>query len=67
VILAFYVIVFMFIEVPIAGFVLAPDATRGLSLNAKSRLDSNMLRLAYWALAVVGAFQIIRGLITGIS
>ncbi len=61
VIIAFFIVVFTFIEVPIGGFVLAPEATRTFSFGAKSWLDRNMLWLASWALAIVGAFQLVRG------
>ncbi len=61
VIVAFFMIVFISIEVPIGGFAFAPEATRTLSLRAKSWLDGNMLWLASWALAIVGAFQVVRG------
>jgi hypothetical protein len=66
VIVLFFVIVFTFIEVPIGGFMLAPEPTRAISLNAKAWLDRNTLRLAYWALAIGGAIQVVRGLIAGL-
>jgi membrane protein implicated in regulation of membrane protease activity len=63
VILVFFVIVFAFIEVPLAGFVIAPEATKAVSVTAKGWLDRNLLLLAAWALTIVGAFQIVRGIV----
>jgi hypothetical protein len=65
VILTFFAIVFAFIEIPIGGFAFAPERTRELTVAAKSWLDRNMLWLASWALLVIGAVQVVRGLIAG--
>jgi hypothetical protein len=62
VILAFFVIVFTFIEVPIAGYLVSPESTRTVAIAAKAWLDRNLLLLAAWALAIVGAIQVIRGI-----
>jgi Sap, sulfolipid-1-addressing protein len=66
VILVFFVIVFTFIEVPIGGFVVAPDWTKATTVKFKAWLDRNLLRLAAWALASLGAVQIVRGIVTAL-
>ncbi len=63
VILGFYLIMFLFIEVPIVGFVVAPERTKTTAIGAKAWLDRNLLVLAFWALTVVGAFEVIRGIV----
>jgi hypothetical protein len=66
VILVFFVIVFAFIEVPIAGFLLAPEWTKATTVRVKAWLDGNMLLLGAWALIAVGSFEVVRGLISGL-
>jgi hypothetical protein len=62
VILVFFAIVFTFIEVPIGGFVLAPEATKTTTVTVKAWLDRNLLRLAAVALGLVGTVEVIRGI-----
>jgi hypothetical protein len=66
VILCFFVIVFTFIEVPIGGFAVAPERTKATTLTVKAWLDHNLLRLAAWALMIVGAFEVIRGIVAAL-
>ena len=66
VIVGFFVIVFTFIEVPIGGFALAPKRTRELTVEVNAWLDRNMLLLASWALALVGMFEVVRGVIAAL-
>ncbi len=66
VILCFFAIVFTFIEVPIAGFVVAPERTKERTIEVKTWLDRNMLILASWALAIVGTFEVVRGTIAAL-
>jgi Sap, sulfolipid-1-addressing protein len=62
VIAGFYVIVFAFIEAPIAGYLVAPDWTKTTAVAANAWLTRNLLWLAVWALAIVGAIQVVRGI-----
>lgn len=62
VIVVFFLITFAFIEIPSGAFVLAPDATRRVSLSVTAWLDRNLLMLAAWALAIAGASQLALGL-----
>jgi Sap, sulfolipid-1-addressing protein len=66
VILFFFVIVFTFIEVPIGGFVVAPEWTKATTVTFKAWLDRNLLRLGAWALTIVGAVQVVRGVVTAL-
>jgi hypothetical protein len=67
VILVFFAIVFTFIEVPIVGFVFAPGWTRSTTVTVKSWLDRNMLALAAWALGIIGAIEVIRGVLAALG
>lgn len=62
VIVVFYVIVFAFIEVPIIGYAVAPARTTTLASAAHAWLTRNLLWLGVWALAIVGAIQVVRGI-----
>ncbi len=64
VILSFFVIVFAFIEVPIGGFLVAPERTKATTVTVKAWLDRNLLLLAAGALTVVGAAELVRGIVT---
>lgn len=63
VIVAFYVVMFTLIEVPLAGFVVAPDWSRRTIAPVNAWLRANLVRLAIWALAIGGAAEIVRGLV----
>jgi hypothetical protein len=63
VILGFYLIMFTFVEAPIVGFVVAPERTASSAVSAKAWLDRNLLKMAFWALAIIGTFQVIRGIV----
>lgn len=63
VVLIFFAIVFAFIEIPITGYVSAPERTRTLSLGVKAWIDRNLWALAFWALALAGTFQFVRGVV----
>lgn len=67
VIVCFFAIVFTFTEVPIAGFAIAPERTKEMTINVKNWLDHNMLMLGSWALAIVGTFETLRGLIAALA
>jgi Sap, sulfolipid-1-addressing protein len=66
VILAFFVIVFTFIEVPIGGFLVAPERTKAATVIVKAWLDRNLLLLAAWALTLVGAGEVVRGIVAAL-
>jgi hypothetical protein len=66
VIVCFFAIVFMFIEAPIAGFVIAPEQTKATTVKVKAWLDRNMLILASWALGTVGTFEVVRGTVAAL-
>ncbi len=66
VILVFFVIVFTFIEVPIGGFLVAPERTEAATVIVKAWLDRNLLLLAAWALTLVGAGEVVRGIVAAV-
>ena len=63
VIVAFFLITFAFIEVPIGGFMVSPAAAERSSLRLTTWLDHNLLLLAAWALLIGGASQLVIGLV----
>jgi Sap, sulfolipid-1-addressing protein len=63
VILVFFVIVFAFIEVPIVGFLVAPEWTRETTVTVKAWLDRNLLRLTARVVTIVGFVEIVRGVV----
>ena len=66
VIVGFFVIVFTMIEVPIVGFMVAPEQTKATTLIVKAWLDRNLLVLAAWALTIVGVIEIVRGIVSAL-
>jgi hypothetical protein len=66
VIVAFYVVMFTFVEVPIVGFVVSPEWTRARATEFNAWLGRNLVRLGVWALTVLGAFEVVRGLVTAL-
>jgi hypothetical protein len=67
VILVFYLVVFAFLEVPMVGFVVAPEWTATTATAANEWMDRNLLRLAAWALIIVGAFEVVRGIVRAVG
>ena len=63
VLLAFYIIMFTLIEVPLVGFLVAPARTSVETTRFNDWLDRNARRLAVYALAGVGLLSIVRGIV----
>jgi hypothetical protein len=59
----FYVIMFAFVEVPLVGYAFAPRRTAALTNQFNAWLDHNGRLLATYALAGVGVFLIVRGIV----
>ncbi len=62
VVVTFYLIMFTFVEVPLVGFLVAPEWTKRNVTSFNAWLGKNLMRLATWALVVIGVFAIVRGL-----
>ena len=60
----FYVIMFAFVEVPLVGYAFAPHRTEVLTNRFNTWLDRNGRLFATYALAAVGVYLIVRGIIT---
>ena len=64
VIVAFYVVMFTPVEAPLVAFLVAPQRT-ARSVNAFNVwLGEHWRRLAWWALLVFGAFEVVRGVVS---
>ena len=59
----FYVIMFAFVEVPLVGYAFAPRRTEALTNRFNAWLDRNGRLLATYALAGVGVYLIVRGIV----
>jgi hypothetical protein len=65
--LGFYLIMFAFIEVPLAGYLVAPARTATETARFNAWLDRNWRRLAAYALVVLGVYLLIRGVVASID
>jgi hypothetical protein len=66
VVFAFYVVMFTFVEVPMVGFVVAPERTKEKAVAFNAWLERNLVRLGVWVLTVFGAAEIVRGIVTAL-
>jgi hypothetical protein len=57
----FFVVMFTTIEIPLAGYLVAPERTAAVTLRVNAWLDRNAYRFAVRALAIVGVYLIVRG------
>ena len=64
VIVAFFVVMFTFVEVPIVAFAISPAWTKVRATTFNAWLRRNLVPLGIWALTIVGAAEIVRGLAT---
>lgn len=65
-IVGFYLVMFTFVELPIAGFVVAPEWTRAKADQFNAWLSRNLVALGMWGLTIVGVFEIVRGVVTAL-
>jgi hypothetical protein len=61
-IIAFYVIMFTFVEVPLVAYLVAPEWTAATMERLNAWLSRNGRRLTVWVLLVVGLYLVVRGL-----
>jgi len=66
-VLAFYVIMFALIEVPLVSYVVAPEWTGRATLRVNAGLDRNGRRLAIGALGIFGAFRVVKGTVEALT
>ena len=66
VIVAFFVVMFGFVEVPIVAFALSPEWTKARATRFNAWLGRNFVSLGVWALTIVGGAEIVRGLVTAL-
>jgi len=62
VIVAFYLVMFTFVEVPMVGFVVSPEWSKAKVALFNAWLGRNLVRLAVWALTIFGTAEIVRGI-----
>jgi hypothetical protein len=63
VLLCFYLIMFAFIEVPLVSYLVAPEWTAQATQRFNAWLDRNTRRVAIGALAGVGVYLVVKGII----
>ena len=61
ILIGFYVVMFAFIEIPIASFVVAPEWTRVRVGQFNEWLATNQRRVVIWALLIGGVYLVGRG------
>ena len=66
VIVLFYVVMFTFVEVPIIGYAVSPEATAARVTSFNAWLARNLVQLGVWALTIFGAAEIVRGVVTAL-
>jgi len=66
-IVAFNLLMFILVEVPLVGFVVAPDWARRSSTEFNDWLGKNVRRVAVYALAIVGTIELARGLYAALT
>jgi Sap, sulfolipid-1-addressing protein len=63
VIVAFYLVMFVPVEAPLIAFLVAPERTERAVDRFNVWLSANARKLAWWALAIFGAFELVRGIV----
>jgi Sap, sulfolipid-1-addressing protein len=66
VIVGFYLVMFTFIEVPIIGYLVAPERTSAAVASFNVWLSRNLWTLAWSALAILGTFELVRGIVVAL-
>jgi hypothetical protein len=64
VIVGFYVVMFTPVEAPLVAFLVAPERTARAVDSFNLWLRRNARKLACWALAVFGVFELVRGILS---
>jgi hypothetical protein len=67
VILAFYLVMFAIIEVPLVGYVVAPQRAEAWATQFNRWLDRNAGRLGVFVLAGAGAYLVVRGVVSALT
>jgi hypothetical protein len=67
VIVGFYLVMFTFIEVPIVGYLVAPKRTSAAVVSFNAWLSRNLWTLAWSALALLGTFELVRGVVVALT
>jgi hypothetical protein len=62
-VIGFYVIMFMFIEIPLIGYMVEPTKTARATTSFNAWLDRNAHRLGIAVLGVIGVYMIVRGIL----
>ncbi len=63
IVIAFYLVALMFVEVPLLGYLVAPGWTASHTVQFNTWLNGNWRRLAIWVLTGLGAYLICKGVV----
>ena len=66
-ILLFNLLMFILVELPLVGFAVAPDWARRTATGFNAWLGRNLRSVVVYALAIVGAIELVRGLVAALS
>jgi len=61
IVLGFYLIMFTIVEIPLLGYLVAPEQTTRATVGFNAWLDRNGHRIAVGVLAVLGLYLVVRG------
>jgi hypothetical protein len=67
VLLAFYAVMFTFIEVPLAAYIVSPERAASLTTRFNAWLDRHTRELVIGALVAAGLYLIVSGIITAVT
>lgn len=66
-IVVFNLLMFIMVEIPLGGFLVAPDWARRTATGFNTWLGQNLRRVAVYALTIVGAIELARGLVAALT
>jgi len=66
-IVVFNLLMFILVEVPLVGFLVAPDWARRTATGFNAWLGRNLRGVVVYALGIVGAIELVRGLVAAFS
>ena len=65
-IVGFYLVMFTPVEAPLVAFLVVPKRTERAVDSFNVWLAQNLRRLGWWALAIFGAFEVLRGVLVAV-
>jgi hypothetical protein len=64
IVIGFYIVMFAFVEIPVVGYLFAPERTKRLTARFNLWLSANGRRVCSWIAAAAGVYLTVRGIVT---